>query len=129
MKLLPSQLVAEASGGHHEHHAEHAAHEHEHPEHGAPEQQGHEDQHAENHVHDHAGAGGIEWEDDIVDVNRLTTPANMHWTLIDRETGAENAAIGWRFRVGDKVKSGCSTRWPATTRCTTRSTSTEPVAS
>jgi FtsP/CotA-like multicopper oxidase with cupredoxin domain len=83
MKLLPSQLVAEAGGGHehHEHHAD-----------------------AENHVHDHAAAGGIEWEDDMVDVNRLTTPANMHWKLIDRETGAENAAIDWRFRVGDKVK-------------------------
>jgi FtsP/CotA-like multicopper oxidase with cupredoxin domain len=80
MKLLPSQLVAEASGGH-----EH-------------------DQHAETHVHDHAAAGGIEWEDDMVDVNRLTTPANMRWKLIDRETGAENAAIDWRFRVGDKVK-------------------------
>ena len=83
MKLLPSQLVAEAGGGHehHEHHAD-----------------------AENHVHDHAAAGGIEWEDDMVAVNRLTTPANMHWKLIDRETGAENAAIDWRFRVGDKVK-------------------------
>ena len=40
----------------------------------------------------------------MVDVNRLTTPANMHWKLIDRETGAENAEIDWRFRVGDKVK-------------------------
>ena len=79
--------------------------------------------------HDHAAAGGIEWEDDMVDVNRLTTPANMHWKLIDRETGAENAAIDWRFRVGDRSRSGCSTRWPATTRCTTRSTSTAPVAS
>ncbi|MET0512454.1 MAG: multicopper oxidase domain-containing protein [Thermoleophilaceae bacterium] len=106
MKLLPSQLVAEASGGHehHEHHAEHGAHEHELHEHGAAEQQDHNDQHVENHVHDHAAAGGIEWEDDMVDVNRLTTPANMHWKLIDRETGAENAAIDWRFRVGDKVK-------------------------
>jgi FtsP/CotA-like multicopper oxidase with cupredoxin domain len=74
MKLLPSQLVGEA--GDHEHH-EH---------------------------HDHGGGDGIEWEDDMVDVNRLTTPANMHWKLIDRETGAENAAIDWRFRVGDKVK-------------------------
>ncbi len=40
----------------------------------------------------------------MVDVNRLTTPANMRWKLIDRETGAENAAIDWRFRVGDRVK-------------------------
>jgi FtsP/CotA-like multicopper oxidase with cupredoxin domain len=82
MKLLPSQLVAEAGGGHeqHEHHDE------------------------QEHGHDHVAAGGIEWEDDMVDVNRLTTPANMRWKLIDRETGAENAAIDWRFRVGDKVK-------------------------
>ena len=85
MKLLPSQLVAEAGGGH------------EHDEHHEPDTR-------TSHGHDHAAAGGIEWEDDMVDVNRLTTPANMHWKLIDRETGAENAEIDWRFRVGDKVK-------------------------
>jgi FtsP/CotA-like multicopper oxidase with cupredoxin domain len=78
MKLLPAQLVAEAADGH-------------------------------DHGHDHEGhgdptAGGIEWEDDMVEVNRLTTPANMRWKLIDRETDAENAAIDWRFRVGDQVK-------------------------
>ena len=93
MKLLPAQLVAEAGGGHshddhHEHH-DHAHHEHHGHSHGG---------------HDHAAAGGIEWEDDMVEVNRITTPANMRWKLIDRETGAENAAIDWRFRVGDRVK-------------------------
>jgi FtsP/CotA-like multicopper oxidase with cupredoxin domain len=80
MKLLPAQLVAEAADGH--------EHEHEH-EHGG---------------YGHADAGGIEWEDDMVEVNRLTTPANMRWKLIDRGTDAENAAIDWRFRVGDQVK-------------------------
>jgi FtsP/CotA-like multicopper oxidase with cupredoxin domain len=80
MKLLPAQLVAEA-GGH-----EHEAHDHAHA------------------AHDHEAAGGIEWEDDMVAVNRITTPANMRWKIIDRETGAENAAIDWRFRVGDQVK-------------------------
>jgi hypothetical protein len=39
-----------------------------------------------------------------VDVNRITTPANMRWNLIDRETGAVNHEIDWKFRVGDKVK-------------------------
>jgi FtsP/CotA-like multicopper oxidase with cupredoxin domain len=78
MKLLPAQLVAEAADGH-EHERDHDG-------------------------HDHADSGGIEWEDDMVEVNRLTTPANMRWKLIDRETGAENAAIDWRFRVGDQVK-------------------------
>ena len=88
MKLLPSHLVAEA-GGHHEPGEEHGHHMHEHG--------GHEH-------HDHAGAGGIEWEDDMVEINRLTTPANVRWKLTDMATGAENAAIDWRFRVGDRVK-------------------------
>src|SRR6185437_16084949 len=43
-------------------------------------------------------------EDDMVDVNRLTTPANTRWKLIDRSDDAENHAISWRFRVGDRVK-------------------------
>jgi FtsP/CotA-like multicopper oxidase with cupredoxin domain/cation diffusion facilitator CzcD-associated flavoprotein CzcO len=86
MKLLPAQLVAQVGG-----------HEHAH-EHGAHERSGHGDE-----GHDHA-AGGIEWEDDMVEINRMTTPANMRWKLIDRATGAENEAIDWRFRVGDQVK-------------------------
>lgn len=59
---------------------------------------------------DHGGGehahqtGGIEWEDDMVEVNRITTPANTRWKLIDRSTGAQGAAIDWRFRVGDQVK-------------------------
>ena len=44
------------------------------------------------------------WEDDMVEINRLTTPSNMLWKLIDKATGAENAAIDWRLRVGDQVK-------------------------
>jgi Heavy metal binding domain len=44
MKLLPEQLVAEAAAGH-------------------------EDVHD---GHDHADAGGIEWEADMLEVNRLT---------------------------------------------------------
>jgi FtsP/CotA-like multicopper oxidase with cupredoxin domain len=79
MKLLPAQLVAEA--------AERA-----------------DDGHEHENAHDHAAAGGIEWEDDMVEVNRLTTPANMRWKLIDRATDAENAEIEWRFRVGNQVK-------------------------
>ena len=48
--------------------------------------------------HSHGAGGGIEWEDDMVDVNRLTTPANMHWNLIDRQTGAVNHASDHRRR-------------------------------
>jgi FtsP/CotA-like multicopper oxidase with cupredoxin domain len=95
MKLLQSHLVAQA-GGHHEHGGEHGHHMHGDESH---EHDGHSHQ-----GHDHAAADGIEWEDDMVEINRLTTPANMRWKLIDKATGAENAAIEWRFRVGDQVK-------------------------
>jgi FtsP/CotA-like multicopper oxidase with cupredoxin domain len=87
MELLSAELVGAAGGHPHDH-----GHEHE-------GDSGH--QHG---GHSHSTAGGIEWEDDMVEVNRMTTPANMRWKIIDRETGAENAAIDWRFRVGDKVK-------------------------
>jgi len=55
---------------------------------------------------DHHGstADGIEWEDDMVEVNRMTTPSNMHWNLVDRDTDAVNHDIQWRFTVGDQVK-------------------------
>jgi len=91
MKLLPESLVQ--AGGEHDHdqesHETHEGHaEHDHEPHGG---------------HDHT-AQGIEWEDDMVEVNRLTTPANMRWKLVDRETGAENAQIDWTFKVGDQVK-------------------------
>jgi FtsP/CotA-like multicopper oxidase with cupredoxin domain len=112
MKLLPASLV-QAGGGHdHEHHHGHG-HEHEqeheehhgHGHHGEPGHHhgGHHHQHGEpEHAHD--TAQGIEWEDDMVEVNRMTTPANMRWKLVDRETGAENAQIDWTFHVGDRVK-------------------------
>ena len=86
MKLVPTQLVSEGGDEHgHEHHHE-TAHEH------------------HDGGHEHESAQGIEWEDDMVDVNRITTPANTRWKLVDKDTGAENAAIDWRFSVGDRVK-------------------------
>jgi FtsP/CotA-like multicopper oxidase with cupredoxin domain len=54
--------------------------------------------------HGHGTTDGIEWEDDMVEVNRLTTTATMHWKFLDRTTGADSAAIDWRFTVGDRVK-------------------------
>src|SRR3954470_11276610 len=97
MKRMPASAVAAAAGHSHgdEHHAmEHAADaHHSHGEHAA---------HGDDH--DHAAAGGIEWEDDMVEVNRTTTPENTRWKLIDRSTGAEGHGIAWRFKVGDRVK-------------------------
>jgi FtsP/CotA-like multicopper oxidase with cupredoxin domain len=94
MKLLPESVVAAGAGHGHEHH-----HGHEHEEHG---HHGHHHDAEPEHAHD--TAQGIEWEDDMVEVNRMTTPANMRWKLVDRDTGAENAQIDWTFRVGDQVK-------------------------
>jgi FtsP/CotA-like multicopper oxidase with cupredoxin domain len=61
--------------------------------------------HGDHGDHDPNGdAGGIEWEDDMVEVNRLTTNATMHWRFLDRTGGADSPAIDWTFRVGDRVK-------------------------
>jgi FtsP/CotA-like multicopper oxidase with cupredoxin domain len=56
------------------------------------------------HHEGHGGAEGIEWEDDMVEVNRLTTTATMHWRFLDRTSGADSPAIDWQFTVGDRVK-------------------------
>ncbi|TQN41959.1 heavy-metal-associated domain-containing protein [Blastococcus colisei] len=68
------------------------------------------DHHEAPAVHDHGhgqglGTGdGIEWEDDMVEVNRLTTPATMRWQLLDRTAGTDRPPVGWSFTTGDRVK-------------------------
>jgi FtsP/CotA-like multicopper oxidase with cupredoxin domain len=54
--------------------------------------------------HRHEGTETIEWEDDMVALNREANATNVLWQLIDRDTGAKNAEIAWRFTVGDQVK-------------------------
>jgi FtsP/CotA-like multicopper oxidase with cupredoxin domain len=58
------------------------------------------------HAHEtHVDTGdGLEWEDLMPEINRLTDPSNMIWKLVDRQTGAENGAITWAFTIGDRVK-------------------------
>jgi FtsP/CotA-like multicopper oxidase with cupredoxin domain len=68
----------------------------------APHAAGAEDHHGDDHGQ--GLAGGIEWEDDKPEANRLTTPANLRWKLVDPATGAANAAIDWHFTEGDRVK-------------------------
>ena len=100
MKLLPASLVEAGDGDNHEQHPGHGGNGGNHE-----GQHGHEHHRDDQHVeHGHDTAQGIEWEDDMVEVNRMTTPANMRWKLVDSETGAENAQIDWTFRVGDQVK-------------------------
>jgi FtsP/CotA-like multicopper oxidase with cupredoxin domain len=92
MKLLAAALVpkpaAAADAAAMEEHGGHAA--------------GHD--HGGHHGEGHGTADGIEWEDDMVEVNRLTTTATMHWKFLDRTSGADSPAIDWQFTVGDRVK-------------------------
>jgi FtsP/CotA-like multicopper oxidase with cupredoxin domain len=111
MKLLAaqpgSQPMAEHDpamhheAGHHE-----ATHHHDDPAAGHEDGHDHHDQGHDPHAAHggHGDAGGIEWEDDMVEVNRLTTTATMHWRFVDRTTGADSPSIDWRFTVGERVK-------------------------
>jgi FtsP/CotA-like multicopper oxidase with cupredoxin domain len=92
MKLVSANLISAAKADHG---------------HAALHDDGHEMPDHHSHAdadHDAASGDGIEWEDDMVEVNRITTPANMRWKLVDRDTGAENTDINWTFKVGDQVK-------------------------
>jgi FtsP/CotA-like multicopper oxidase with cupredoxin domain len=60
--------------------------------------------HSDHHGEGHGTADGIEWEDDMVEVNRLTTTATMHWKFLDRTSGADSPSIDWHFTVGEQVK-------------------------
>lgn len=92
MKLVPKRLVDQAAGHGHEH----AGHDEGQAGQGEPADT--------DDSNSHGASGGIEWEDDMVEVNRMTTPANFQWKLVDAQTQAVNAEIEWRFRVGDQVK-------------------------
>jgi FtsP/CotA-like multicopper oxidase with cupredoxin domain len=92
MKLLAATSVPQPPAGH-----EHAGMDHD----GGPADHDH---HGDGGAHGHGGAEGIEWEDDMVEVNRLTTSVTMHWRFLDRTSGADSPTINWQFTVGDRVK-------------------------
>jgi FtsP/CotA-like multicopper oxidase with cupredoxin domain len=92
MKLLAVTPGTQAHTG-----MDHGAMDHEAME--PPEGHDHQPEH-----YGHGGAGGIEWEDDMVEINRLTTTATMHWRFLDRTSGADSPAIDWSFTVGERVK-------------------------
>ncbi|WP_324277822.1 multicopper oxidase domain-containing protein [Blastococcus brunescens] len=90
MKLMATHL-GEQVGGHDMDHAESSA------ERGTTH--GHSDGHGNG-----VGAG-IEWEDDMVEMNRRTTPANMRWVLLDRTAGnGDRPPVDWHFTAGHRVK-------------------------
>jgi FtsP/CotA-like multicopper oxidase with cupredoxin domain len=97
MKLLATTSAVDAAihghaAGQHDAHGEMAP------------QTGHAHQGHQPEGHGHGATDGIEWEDDMVAVNRLTTTANMVWKFVDRSAGADDTPIDWQFRVGDRVK-------------------------
>jgi FtsP/CotA-like multicopper oxidase with cupredoxin domain len=113
MELLAAEFIPQPTAAHDpatmEDHGGHTA-DHDHGGHHGqdPSELDHD---AEHGTHDHQGEGhghgtadGIEWEDDMVEVNRLTTTATMHWKFLDRTSGADSAAVDWRFTVGERVK-------------------------
>jgi FtsP/CotA-like multicopper oxidase with cupredoxin domain len=85
--------------------------------------------HMDHGAMDHSGADGIEWEDDMVEVNRLTTTATMHWKFLDRTSGADSPTIDWHFTVGDRVKLRLVNEMDSDHPCTTPSTCTGPGGS
>jgi FtsP/CotA-like multicopper oxidase with cupredoxin domain len=113
MKLLAAERIPQPAAAHDpatmDHQGGHAA-DHDHGDHHSQDPFD-MDRDADHGTHDHQGEGhghsttdGIEWEDDMVEVNRLTTTATMHWKFLDRTTGADSATIDWRFTVGERVK-------------------------
>src|SRR5919107_951720 len=122
MRLVPSDALP-AAGSHegdaHDHHAheddhargghyhgDHGGHEHGAHDHGGHDAGEHEQHGGHGHgAHEHGDHGdGLEWEDLMPEINRASDAHNMLWKLKDRESGAENHRISWRFTVGDRVK-------------------------
>jgi len=46
----------------------------------------------------------MEWSDAMPMMNWLSSAEQVHWTLLDTDTGRENMDIDWQFEVGDVVK-------------------------
>jgi FtsP/CotA-like multicopper oxidase with cupredoxin domain len=90
MKLISTALV-----GSEHHDFGHAHDDHAHDAHGMAHS---------GHDHGSTDASRIEWEDHMVEFNRMTTSGNTRWKVVDADTGAANAGIAWSFRVGDRVK-------------------------
>jgi FtsP/CotA-like multicopper oxidase with cupredoxin domain len=104
MKLLAATSVPEPSAGHDHAGMDHEAMDHAGMDHGAMDREAMDHGGMDHGAMGHGGADGIEWEDDMVEVNRLTTTATMHWKFLDRTTGADSSAINWQFTVGQRVK-------------------------
>jgi len=56
-------------------------------------------------MHGEESGDGIEWEDTMATMNRVSTSKTVVWKMVDAITGKENMAIeNWRFARGDQIK-------------------------
>ena len=46
----------------------------------------------------------VDWSGTMVEMNSVATSGNLRWVLRDPDSGVENEALDWRFRVGELVK-------------------------
>lgn len=56
---------------------------------------------------DHATADlkdGVEWEDSMPGMNSMSNLENVHWRLVDEETGKANMDINWEIPLGSIMK-------------------------
>ena len=62
--------------------------------------------HGAAHAHHHgsATADGIEWEDEMAEMNRATTTETIRWKLLDRTAGRDGLPVDWHFTAGQRVK-------------------------
>jgi suppressor of ftsI len=47
---------------------------------------------------------GIEWEDNMMMMNQMSTNENIKWTIEDQDTNKQNHEIDWSFKKGQLVK-------------------------
>ena len=61
-------------------------------------------QHDDGSMHHHGSADGIEWEDEMPHMNKMSNEKNTKWILRDKNTGKEGFDIGFEANVGDIKK-------------------------
>jgi FtsP/CotA-like multicopper oxidase with cupredoxin domain len=52
----------------------------------------------------HTHPEGIEWEDEMLAINQVSSNETAEWIIEDRQTGKRNSEIDWSFAQGDMVK-------------------------
>lgn len=58
----------------------------------------------DEHAAEEDSHGPIEWEDEMLAVNRASKSDGVHWMIRDRLSGAVNHDLAYTFRVGDMVR-------------------------